>query len=205
VTRDDTARLLDAAVPPIPVELSLPPYRQIRERARRRRQLAIAGCSVAVGVVLVAVSSGAGAVAPSVHCGRFKPTGTGPAAPSPTPPPSPAALNEPPAELPANPVPTWRVALIRRSGTDITIYVNPPARCWIYANPTVKVDEGRLCRDAHRVRRARARGVFPDPGRPGHRGAQPTHRRPGNSGRPSGAPILIERDNCRPSPSRGGR
>jgi len=142
VTRDAPARLLDAAVPPIPVELRLPPYGEIRQRVKRRRQLAIAGCGIAVGVVLVAVSLVvAPSPRPSIVVGS-SPTGTDAAASSPTPPPSPAALNEPPAELPANPVPTWRVALIRRSGTDITIYVNPPARCWIYANPTVKVDEG---------------------------------------------------------------
>ena len=141
VTRDDTARLLDAAVPPIPVELRLPPYGEIRQRVKRRRQLAIAGCGIADGVVLVAVSLVvAPSPRPSIVVGS-SPTGTDEAAPSPTPPPSPAALNEPPAELPANPVPSWRVALVRRSGTDITIYVNPPARCWIYANPTVSVNE----------------------------------------------------------------
>ena len=194
MTRDDPARLLDAAVPPIPPELRLPPYEQIRQRVKRRRQLAIAGCSIAVGVVLVAVSLVlAPSHRPSIVVGS-SPAGTDPAAPSPTPPPSPAAVNEPPAELPANPVPSWRVALVRRSDTDLTIYLNPPAPCWIYADPAVAVDEGTnvvtltVSGQPQREECSRTR-VVP---------ITVVLNRPigGRELRePSGAPILIERDN----------
>ena len=63
MTEDKTARLLEAALPPIPPHLLTPPVHQIRQRAQRRRRV-LAGYAAAVAVVVTSVG-GIAAIWPS--------------------------------------------------------------------------------------------------------------------------------------------
>ena len=135
---DRVAQLLDAAVPPIPPALRIPPYERIRRRAHRRR-LVVAGSAVAVTVLLASV----GAIATHHTRGLAStPIGNSPLEPSLRPVTAPA----PPPALPNAPADavSWQVVRVDRAGTRLMVYINPPStqECLYYPTATASVDEG---------------------------------------------------------------
>ena len=138
---DTVVRLLEAAVPPIPPALRTPPYARIRRRALRRR-LAVAGSAAAV-TVLVAT---AGAVAtrllplrgPSTVVNVPAVSSLEPTTQGFTPPAQPTPLPGAPADAVS-----WQLVRVDRSGTRLTMYVNPPFEpCQYYPTGTPTVVEG---------------------------------------------------------------
>jgi hypothetical protein len=122
---DQTVRLLDAAVPPIPDRLRTPPYERIRARSRRRRTAMICTAAATV-VVLVAGIVTTAALRPnrSTVVGGL---GT-------------AAAPSDPAAGPGVAV-AFLQARVSRSGNEVTVYVNPPSRCDGYVDPSLAASE----------------------------------------------------------------
>jgi hypothetical protein len=113
---DPTGRLLEAAVPPIPAGLRIPPYERIRARARRRRVAQVLASAAAVLVIIAGLI-----LATTLRPGRAI---NGPAT-APPPPISPTV-----GDMPA----PFLEARVSRSGTQVTVYINPPGNCTAYTS-----------------------------------------------------------------------
>jgi hypothetical protein len=120
VTQDQIPRLLDAAVPPVPVRLLRLPYEGIRRRVRRNRTLRV-GAAAALAVVAATV----GVV---VAVGPFRGPST--------------VVGLAPTADPVTPR-SLRVAQVDRAGTGLTLYVNPSReQCRTFADAIATIDEG---------------------------------------------------------------
>jgi hypothetical protein len=112
---DQTVRLLDAAVPPIPDRLRTPPYVRIRARARRRRTATILTATATVAVLV------AGVIVAVALMPRRSVNG-----PATAPPPVSPTVGDVPAP--------FVEARVNRAGTQVTVYINPPGDCTAYTS-----------------------------------------------------------------------
>jgi hypothetical protein len=134
VTPDDTVRLLDAAVPPIPPGLRAASLDRIRRRVRNRRTALVTTCA---GVAVLTVTLAAGLLGARPGSGPSTQVGGPPVTTAPTP--SPSA--SPTSTGATGALGSFRVARVDRAGTGVTVFVSSPGVCRAWAPGESTVDE----------------------------------------------------------------